>query len=112
MVVLAEEDRSADRLSPEQVDAIVDGTDLVIDFLDEKPDEDSAAREPSTTPEAPPIHPGVFVRCVGGRGQIDDAAASIIAFGLRQSGMDALGTRHTETVPAAAAAAAAALTID
>ena len=108
MVVLPEEDRSADRLSPEQVDAIVDGTDLVIDFLDEKPDEDSAAREPTTTPEAPPIHPGVFVRCVGGRGQIDDAAASIIAFGLRQSGMDALGTRHTETVPAAAAA----LTID
>lgn len=110
MVVLAEGDRSTERLSPEQVDAIVDGTDLVIDFLEEKPDEDPAAPAASpTSPEPSPAHAGVFVRCVGGRGQVDDAAASIIAFGLRQSGMNALGTRHTES---ASAAAAATLTID
>ena len=99
MVVLAEEDRAADRLSPEQVDAIVDGTDLVIDFLDEAEDEEAdgeAARLPPPVegPRASPAHAGVFVRCVGGRGQIDDAAAAVIAFGLRQAGLHALGTRH------------------
>jgi hypothetical protein len=35
MVVLAEDDRSADRLSAEQIDAIVEGTDLGLDFLDD-----------------------------------------------------------------------------
>ena len=110
MVVLAEEDRAADRLSPEQVDAIVDGTDLVIDFLDEAEDEEAdgeAARLPPPVegPQASPAHPGVFVRCVGGRGQIDDAAAAVIAFGLRQAGLHALGTRHAGTAPAVGAAA-------
>jgi predicted PurR-regulated permease PerM len=105
MVVLAEEDRAADRLSPEQVDAIVDGTDLVIDFLEEAPDEEPAPTEaPAEGPPAAPARPGVFVRCVGGRGQIDDAAASIVAFGLREAGLHALGTRHAESAPAAAAA--------
>jgi predicted PurR-regulated permease PerM len=109
MVVLAEEDRAADRLSPEQVDAIVDGTDHVIDFLDEakdeEPDEEPARPEASSEgPQAAPERAGVFVRCVGGRGQIDDAAASVIAFGLRQAGLHALGTRKTGSAPAVDAA--------
>ena len=33
MVVLAEADRAQDRLSPAQVEAIVDGTDEVLDFI-------------------------------------------------------------------------------
>ncbi|HEY4168219.1 MAG TPA: AI-2E family transporter [Reyranella sp.] len=116
MVVLAEEDRAADRLSHEQVDAIVDGTDLVIDFLDETEDEEerdgnregkadgepARPQPPSASPS--PVRPGVFVRCVGGRGQIDDAAASVIAFGLRQAGLHALGTRHVGSAPAVDAA--------
>jgi predicted PurR-regulated permease PerM len=110
MVVLAEEDRAADRLSQEQVDAIVDGTDLVIDFLDEAEDEEEREGEPgklqppSASPHASPARDGVFVRCVGGRGQIDDAAASVIAFGLRQAGLNALGTRHARSAPAVGAA--------
>ena len=40
MVVLAEADRSLDRLSPDQIDAIVEGTDLVLDFLDDRPEEE------------------------------------------------------------------------
>jgi predicted PurR-regulated permease PerM len=103
MVVLAEEDRAADRLSPEQVDAIVDGTDLVVDFLDEAEDEEEEGNEKAARP-ASPAQDGVFVRCVGGRGQIDDAAASVIAFGLRQAGLHALGTRHAGSAPAADAA--------
>ena len=110
MVVLAEEDRAADRLSPEQVDAIVDGTDLVIDFLDEAEDEEpdgepARPQPPVEGPQASPAYPGVFVRCVGGRGQIDDAAAAVIAFGLRRAGLRALGTRHAGTAPAVEAAA-------
>jgi predicted PurR-regulated permease PerM len=101
MVVLAEEDRSADRLSPEQIDAIVEGTDLVIDFLDEKPDEEVSPEGP----EAPVPRPRAFVRCIGGRSQIDDAAAVVIAFGLRENGLDAAGARHAESVSAAEAAA-------
>lgn len=107
MVVLAEDDRAADRLSPEQVDAIVDGTDLVIDFLDEASDEQRDGEEPpdapAQSPQAAPVG-GVFVRCVGGRGQIDDAAASVIAFALRQTGLHALGTRHADSAPAVDAA--------
>jgi predicted PurR-regulated permease PerM len=113
MVVLAEEDRVADRLSPEQVEAIVDGTDLVIDFLDEaeKEKEEEARDEDPATPGAPrqgpqpsPARGEVFVRCVGGRGQIDDAAASVVAFALRQAGLHALGTRHVGAAPAVDAA--------
>lgn len=110
MVVLAEEDRAADRLSPEQVDAIVDGTDTVIDFLDEAEDEEERQAEPtrpqprSASAQASPARDGVFVRCVGGRGQIDDAAASVVAFGLRRAGLHALGTRHVDSAPAVDAA--------
>jgi predicted PurR-regulated permease PerM len=99
MVVLAEADRSADRLSPDQVDAIVEGTDLVLDFLEDKPEE-TGIKPPSLVEgkDAPSERPRPFVRCVGGRGQIDDAAASIVAFGLRQGGLDAASARHADRV--------------
>ena len=103
MVVLAEEDRVADRLSPEQVDAVVEGTDLVIDFLEEAPDEESKPDAPEGPP-APAAGGDVFFRCIGGRGQIDDAAAAVIAFALRQGGLQALGTRHVESAKTAEAA--------
>ena len=109
MVVLAEDDRAADRLSPEQVDAVVEGTDLVIDFLEEAEDEEPKSKpEPKAdapeSPPAPAAGASVFFRCSGGRGQIDDAAAAVIAFALRQGGLNALGTRHVESAKTAEAA--------
>jgi predicted PurR-regulated permease PerM len=92
MVVLAEADRALDRLSAEQIDAIVEGTDEVLDMIAEDAldgdlpaavSADAAAREART-----------FFQCVGGRGQIDDAAASIVAFALRQTGLQASSHHH------------------
>jgi predicted PurR-regulated permease PerM len=107
MVVLAEADRAQDRLSASQVEAIVEGTDDVLDFiaadlLDGGVAAPAAAgpsvvaAEPSSTPaDEPPREVGAFFfRCVGGRGQIDDAAAAIIAFALRQSGLAAESRHH------------------
>jgi hypothetical protein len=106
MVVLAEQDRASDRLSPEQIDAIVEGTDLVLDFLDDKDDENAAPAAPRSAPRA-------FIRCVGGRSQIDDASAAVVAFGLREGGLDAVSAKRgesTATEPVAAVAAAAGAT--
>ena len=102
MVVLAEADRAADRLSADQIDAIVEGTDLVLDFLEDndqdKPDQASGSTEaPLADDEAPAPRARAFIRCVGGRSQIDEAAASIIAFSLRKGGMEAARTRYAET---------------
>lgn len=113
MVVLAEADRAADRLSPEQIDAIVEGTDHVLDFLEDVPEEAEAAANGTAAGAATPARPRLFVRCIGGRGQIDDAAALAIAYGLRRAGLAAAGTRHAgeAAVPDAAAPDAAAPTI-
>ncbi|MDP1960724.1 MAG: hypothetical protein Q8K93_00850, partial [Reyranella sp.] len=94
MVVLAEQDRASDRLSPEQIDAIVEGTDLVLDFLDDRPDE-NPAKAPAPAPA-----PRVFIRCIGGRSQIDDAAAAVLAFALRQDGLDAASAKRGESTAA------------
>ena len=104
MVVLAEADRAQDRLSASQVEAIVDGTDDVLDFIAaDLPDGGVATSEPSLASAEPSSAPGgeprreasaFFFSCVGGRGQIDDAAAAIIAFALRQSGLAAESRRH------------------
>lgn len=97
MVVLAEVDRAADRLSPEQIDAVVDGTELVLDFLEDLPEESETKLDGKK--EAPRrVRP--FIRCIGGRGQIDDAAAMAISYGLRQTGLDAMGTRHPDGLKA------------
>jgi predicted PurR-regulated permease PerM len=92
MVVLAAADHARDRLNAEQVEAIVDGTDEVLDFLAE----DVADKDPAVSGDTPSPtgQTGVKVRCIGGRGQIDDAAASIIAFALRRDGLDADSLRR------------------
>ena len=41
-----------------------------------------------------PATPGAAFRCVGGRGQIDDAAAAVIAFALRRHGIEARSIRR------------------
>ena len=110
MVVLAEADRAQDRLSAAQVEAIVDGTDEVLDIIaDDWPASDAGqaaavAKSASDTdlPEAPDLVAGdaqIVFCCIGGRGQIDDAAASIIAFALRQSGFGAESRRHGGKAP-------------
>jgi predicted PurR-regulated permease PerM len=103
MVVLAEADRAQDRLNAAQVEAIVEGTDDVLDFIAADLPDGSlaapAAAEPSAVAADKPAREGhTFFRCVGGRGQIDDAAASILAFALRQSGLAAESRRHGDKV--------------
>ena len=95
MVVLAEADRARDRLSADQIGAIVEGTDEVLDILSDdtpadRPDEPSDVA--STAGEVDTVF-----RCVGGRGQIDDSAASIIAFALRRTGLAAESRRRGDT---------------
>jgi hypothetical protein len=109
MVVLAEADRAQDRLSAAQVEAIVDGTDEVLDFITaDEPDGGLAATVETGRSAADADQPAAaslsarevhaVFRCVGGRGQIDDAAASIIAFALRQAGFEAGSRRHADKV--------------
>ncbi len=93
MVVLAEADHALDRLTAAQVDAIVEGTDDVLDFLADSPDE--GALLPTASGASPPA-PELFFRCIGGRGEIDDAAASIIAFALRQHRLQAQSSRRSD----------------
>jgi hypothetical protein len=95
MVVLAEADRAQDRLSAAQIQAIVEGTDEVLDFIADADDD-----LPATIGVA--VAPGevnACFRCVGGRGQIDDASAAIVAFALRQAGLEASTSRHNDKLP-------------
>ncbi|MBV8574766.1 MAG: AI-2E family transporter, partial [Acetobacteraceae bacterium] len=85
MVVLAEADRELGRLNAELVEAIVDGTDDVIDFLDDSSDEGAAKGAQ------------LSFECVGGRGEIDDAAAAILAVALRHRGVTAESRRRGRT---------------
>ena len=94
MVVLAEADRAQDRLSTAQVEAIVEGTDDVLDFLAADMPDDRPSTVPATDPSDREIQ--ATFHCVGGRGQIDDAAAAIVAFALRQSGLEASSQRRGE----------------
>jgi hypothetical protein len=108
MVVLAEADRAQDRLSGAQVEAIVEGTEEVLDFIAADAIDGELAALPTADPTARDLH-AVF-RCVGGRGQIDHAAALIVAFALRQSGLEAKSGRRGDKVSADDKAAA--VTID
>ncbi len=92
MVVLAEDDRALGRLSAEQTGAVVDGTDQVLEFL--------AAEADADTPTTPKIE-GPGFNCIGGRGEIDDAAAAVIAFALRRSGFAAEESRRADAAGAA-----------
>jgi hypothetical protein len=92
MVVLAEADRAQGRLSANQVETVVEGTDEVLDFIAADAT-DGGLPLPATADQSAGEVPAFF-RCVGGRGQIDDAAASLVAFALRQSGFEAEGRHH------------------
>ena len=92
MVILAEADRARDRLSATQIEAIVEGTDEVLAFI---ADADADLPAPIGVAEAPREVNARF-HCVGGRGQIDDAAAAIVAFALRQAGLEASTSRHSD----------------
>ena len=96
MVVLAETDHALDRLTAGQIDAIVEGTDDVLDFLADTPDEGAQLPEADASAVAAREVRAAF-RCVGGRGEIDDAAAAIIAFALRRHGMEARSSRRGDT---------------
>lgn len=108
MVVLAEADRAQDRLSGAQVEAIVEGTDEVLDFLTADAIDGEPATPAAADQTASELH--VVFHCVGGRGQIDHAAASVVAFALRQSGLEATSSRRGDKV--AEDDKAAAVTID
>jgi hypothetical protein len=96
MVVLAEADRAQDRLSAAQVEAIVEGTGDVLDFIAADLLDRGLATPAPADKSAREVH--ALFRCVGGRGQIDDAAALILAFALRQSGLAAESRRHGDKV--------------
>jgi predicted PurR-regulated permease PerM len=96
MVVLAEADRAQDRLSTAQVEAVVEGTDEVLDFIAADLLDGGLATPAAADLSVREVH--AFFRCVGGRGQIDDAAASLVAFALRQSGLGANSRRHADKV--------------
>ncbi len=96
MLVLADHDRELRRLDAKQTATIVDGTDEVLDLLEEHFGEKRADDEKADGEDArPPAH-SVLFHCVGGRGEVDDAAAAVIAFGLRQRGLRAEDSRRAE----------------
>ncbi len=107
MVVLAEQDRASGRLAASQMAALIDGTDQVLDFLaaNSEEDHDTVDTAAPPAPVAESARRPIFFHCIGGRGEIDDAAAAIIAFALRQRGLEAADARHADVVPAAAVAA-------
>lgn len=98
MVALAEADRALGRLSSAQIDDIVAGTDDVLEFVgaDKAADTAEGSAPPAT---ADTDHTPVVFSCVGGRGQIDNAAAAIIAFALRQHGLEAGSHKTSDKVP-------------
>jgi hypothetical protein len=107
MVVLADNDRTLARLSAKQTASIVDGTDEVLESLTERLDAAHRQRDPALAPEpdeaADRAKDGraVLFHCVGGRGDVDDAAAAVIAFGLRQRGLSAEDSRRAQPVEGA-----------
>ena len=89
MVVQAEADHMLDRLSPPQIAAIVTGTDNVLEYLADSGD---SARSNSAKNNGDLIAMAARTAhttcvCTGARGEIDDAAAAVIAFALRQRGL-------------------------
>jgi predicted PurR-regulated permease PerM len=105
MLALAEADRARDRLSAAQADVIVEGTDEMLEIIAADASED-VAKAPAQQAGTPG---DVLLRCVGGRGGIDDAAALVVAFALRQAGANAASRRRGEP---GADDATAALTFD
>ena len=99
MVVLADRDRELRRLNAKQTAIIVDGTDEVLDLLAETTGEKPPSGSKATTDLASQAR-GLRVHCVGGRGEVDDAAAAIVAFCLRQAGLEAEDSRRAQPIEA------------
>jgi predicted PurR-regulated permease PerM len=97
MIVLADNDRDLRRLDAKQTATIVDGTDEVLDLLAESIGEEPAPASKDAAGVAREAR-GVLVHCVGGRGEVDDAAAAVIAFGLRQRGLRAEDSRRAQPI--------------
>jgi len=97
MMVLADRDTALHRLNAAQTATIVDGTDEVLDLLAESIGEEPAPA-PDEAADAAAVAPGVLFHCVGGRGEVDDAAAAVIAFALRQRGLRAEDSRRAEPI--------------
>lgn len=97
MVVLADTDRELRRLNAKQTATIVDGTDEVLDLLEESIGA-APAPDPRDAPDLAKAANRVLFHCVGGRGEVDDAAAAVIAFGLRQRGLAAEDSRRAQPI--------------
>jgi len=105
MVVLAEEDRELQRLNAKQTATIVDGSDEVLDLLAAHIAGGNGRRESAADPATEPTEAAntktscsVLFHCVGGRGEVDDAAAAVIAFALRQCGLRAEDSRRAQPI--------------
>jgi predicted PurR-regulated permease PerM len=96
MIVLAEDDSALGRLSAEQTAAIVDGTDQVLEFLAAEADQKVGTASTDGGAGTTPKSEGPVFNCIGGRGGIDDAAAAVIAFALRQNGFAAEESRRAD----------------
>ena len=101
MLVLAEADRALGRLTADQTAAIVDGTDHVLDFLESETSVSDENRAASVEASAVASAGTTEFRCIGGRGEIDDAAAALIAFALRQRGFAAEESARSKAAAAA-----------
>ena len=100
MIVLAESDRALGRLTAEQTVAIVDGTDQVLEFLAAEADQEAGTESTAAEAGSTSRIEGPVFHCIGGRGEIDDAAAAVIAFALRQRGLAAEETRRADAAGA------------
>jgi len=96
MVVLAEGDRALGRLTADQTAAIVDGTDQMLEFLTVEGGQEAGTVPKVVDEGAAPAIGGPVFNCIGGRGEIDDAAAAVIAFALRQRGLAAEESRRAD----------------
>jgi predicted PurR-regulated permease PerM len=101
MLVLAEGDCALGRLTADQTTAIVDGTDHVLDFLESETNVSDENRAASVEASAVASADTTEFRCIGGRGEIDDAAAALIAFALRQRGFAAKESARSKVAAAA-----------
>lgn len=90
MVALAEADRARDRLTTAQADAIAEGTDEVLEIIAA----DTAEGAEAVVAGSAAASADVQFRCIGGRGSVDAAAASVIAFALREAGAKAASRRR------------------
>ena len=99
-LALAEEDRATGRLSDEQLIRVGDSALTLVDNLREweEPERPQAAKEEDeedvTAAAELPAVGNIHVLCIGARGELDDAAAAILADLLVRGGADTRLLRH------------------